>query len=188
MKTIRFPFEIAIAETVEKLLYIKQITFEKKELLTDRRLSGAYSDIEGKDAPSSYADVIQYLYEKNDLSDEELRNLRSTVTKKDSLFDIEETKEYFWSIPFDEYEGKGKLSLRTKSFLSNGTTKGHWHAEFILACKDLKAQRFTVEEAEELLSRITGHLTKDDLHQLEYAFRNNQFEMSYRTNNKGRNL
>jgi len=74
---------------------------------------------------------------------------------------------------------KGKLSKRTVEFLEVGAS--NWHEEFLLACRDLKAQQYTIEEAEDLLSSITGELDeKHDLHQLRYVYNDNSVEFDYR--------
>lgn len=74
----------------------------------------------------------------------------------------------------------GRLSRRALLFLENGAPKGEWHREFIFTVKDLKAQNYTIEEAEELLTRIEGHLNDKSMKQLSYGYENDSFELSFR--------
>lgn len=46
--------------------------------------------------------------------------------------------------------------------------------------KDLKAQNYSIEEAEEMLMRIEGLLDEKDIKQLRYGYENDSFELSFR--------
>ena len=41
-------------------------------------------------------------------------------------------------------------------------------------------RNYTIEEAEELLTRIEGHLNDKSMKQLRYGYENDSFEMSFR--------
>lgn len=74
----------------------------------------------------------------------------------------------------------GRLSQRTSFFLQAGAQQGEWHREFTLAVKDLKAQNYTIEEAEALLADIGGFLDEKSIKQLRYGYENFDWEMSFR--------
>lgn len=74
----------------------------------------------------------------------------------------------------------GRLSRRALQFLECGAPKGEWHREFIFTVKDLKAQNYSIEEAEEMLTQVEDHLDDKDIKQLRYGYENNSFEMSFR--------
>jgi len=83
-------------------------------------------------------------------------------------------------------EGIGKLSIRTESFLS-GTISTNWHLEYLYACRDMKAQGYTKEDARAKLLKVTGHLdTWHDLPQLEYVYNDNTVEFDWRKNEHNR--
>lgn len=74
----------------------------------------------------------------------------------------------------------GRLSRRALQFLECGAPQGEWHREFIFTVKDLKAQNYSIEEAEEMLTQIEGDLDDKDMKQLRYGYENDSFEMSFR--------
>ncbi|MER2511846.1 MAG: hypothetical protein ABTQ25_05390 [Nitrosomonas ureae] len=74
----------------------------------------------------------------------------------------------------------GRLSHRTSFFLQAGAQQGEWHREFTLAVKDLKAQNYTIEEAEVLLTDIDGFLDENSVKQLRYGYESFDWEMSFR--------
>lgn len=77
-------------------------------------------------------------------------------------------------------EERGQLSIRSKRFLHGTWEPGTWHGEFIYVAKDLKGQLYTMDEAHDLLSNITGHLDDHDEYQLEYAYDNEDFEVDFK--------
>lgn len=98
--------------------------------------------------------------------------------KKFQQYKTQRTYEY------DEHEPTpgeyGRLSRRALRFLECGAPRGEWHREFIFTVKDLKAQNYSIEEAEELLIQIEGHLDDRDIKQLRYGYEDDSFEMSFR--------
>lgn len=76
---------------------------------------------------------------------------------------------------------RGELALKTKKFLENGSTND-WHAEFIFAVQDLKAQKFTQQEATKILRTVTGKLDSNDLYQIRYGYKNSPcgFQIAFR--------
>jgi len=189
MENERIPFWVALADTIEVLLSKGHIGPEKKEAITEKRINDNFSKLYSpySSAPSGYADILKFLYEEGELSEAEFKNLSEIIDDKDSWFKEHEAIPYFWtmdeipnSIKESLEDEKGKLSSRTMRFLSLGAEEHCWHQEYILTCKDLKAQLYKIDEAQELLEGITGGLTQTDLEQLEYSYRNFNFEMDYR--------
>lgn len=74
----------------------------------------------------------------------------------------------------------GRLSRRALRFLECGAPRGEWHREFIFTVKDMKAQNYSIEEAEAMLEQIEGHLDEKDIKQLRYGYEDDSFEMSFR--------
>ncbi|MBX9766965.1 MAG: hypothetical protein K2X47_06820 [Bdellovibrionales bacterium] len=74
----------------------------------------------------------------------------------------------------------GRLNRRTLFFLMAGAPEGEWHGEFRLAVKDLKAQNYSIEEAEAHLTRIEGYLDTTDKKQIRYGYENFDWEMGFR--------
>lgn len=85
---------------------------------------------------------------------------------------------------------KGELSFRTLNFINNwNRSVAHvwdWHSDFIFAVKDLQGQNYTFEEAQRMLSTITGHLDSNDLYQMRDVWGRNNFSIPFRPI-KGRN-
>lgn len=76
----------------------------------------------------------------------------------------------------------GKLSTRTELFLKSGGKVSSWHTEFLFATRDIKAQGYTYDQAEQILSKITGHLDEvHDLAQIKYIYDDNSVEFEYRS-------
>lgn len=70
-------------------------------------------------------------------------------------------------------EDRGWLNRRTRDFLEEGVPLGsNWHTERNLAALDLMSQNFPIEEAEEILSSITGSLDETDLYQIKWCYDN----------------
>jgi hypothetical protein len=70
---------------------------------------------------------------------------------------------------------RGDLNKRTLRFIAKGCTPGKWHQEFYQAAMNLKQNGYTFEEAEEMLTKVTGHLDdKHDIPQLLDVYENRE--------------
>jgi hypothetical protein len=69
---------------------------------------------------------------------------------------------------------KGELSKATLKFIASGAEPGTWHHNFYKSAIDLKQNNYEFEEAEELLSKATGHLDETDLAQLLDVYENRE--------------
>lgn len=70
------------------------------------------------------------------------------------------------------------LSKRTLRFLSTQPEPGKWHTELTVAIQNLKAAKYTKEEATHKLMGITGTLTENDLYQIDYGYKNDNWNYS----------
>lgn len=188
MKIERLPFSIALADTVEMLLANNLIDLDKKDRLLDKRINGLYpEELDSLEAPKGYKDIILYLLEQGDFDRSEAILFIEEVERVGSPFFERERDKYFWCFGHEMIDDdscpalRGRLSRRTVRFLASGAPDGEWHSEYVLACKDMKAQGYDIEGAKEMLLSITGKLTRDDMYQLKYAYSNNRFNFSYRS-------
>lgn len=89
-------------------------------------------------------------------------------------------KETIQTKPID-INKKGKLSNRTLKFLDSNGEIPNWHIEFLFSARDLRAQGYTLNEAESILGMITGYLDdKHDLVQLNYVYKDDSVKFEYR--------
>ena len=73
----------------------------------------------------------------------------------------------------DDDNERGRLNRRTVAFIDEGVPMGStWHTERNLAALDLMSQNFPIEEAEDILSEITGHLDETDRYQIKWCYEN----------------
>lgn len=80
-----------------------------------------------------------------------------------------------------EEDPLGRLSSRTINFLESNGKVTNWHIEYLFACRDMKAQGYTIYEAERILTNITGYLDdKHDLTQLKYVYEDVNIKFEYR--------
>jgi len=72
-----------------------------------------------------------------------------------------------------EGDERGRLNRRTRQFLEEGVPQdSNWHTERNLAALDLMSQNYPIEEAEEMISNVTGYLDDQDLYQIKWCFDN----------------
>jgi len=73
-----------------------------------------------------------------------------------------------------ETDAKGKLSKDTMAFIAGLSGQDNWHASFIKAALNMKAQGYTEEEAETMLTKASPVLELDntDLAQLADVYKN----------------
>jgi hypothetical protein len=76
-------------------------------------------------------------------------------------------------------EKKGQLSLRTRTFLEEGSD--NWHIDYLIACRDMKSQGYSRDEIIELFDDNGWTLdAKHDIPQLDYVLRDDTVVFDYR--------
>jgi len=67
--------------------------------------------------------------------------------------------------------GRGRLSLATATFMTNGAEPGEWNNSLYKAAKDHQEQGYTEEEFLERAEKVTGTLDETDLKTIASAFK-----------------
>jgi hypothetical protein len=79
---------------------------------------------------------------------------------------------------------RGALSKRTLDFLNGWKPElasvWPWHTDFIFAVKDLQTQNYSFEEAQRILTAVTGYLDTNDIYQMRDVWSRNNFKLTFR--------